>query len=101
MGICSSQGGALARRKHARHGAWGVRTIIEERALPPEPVQPPPKHLRCAADEDPERRRRGRIRWEPPDCRALVYAAERRGEHPGARTAVGAVGPERKNQSHE
>src|SRR5262249_41095687 len=33
-----------------------------------EPAHPPADHLRCAADEDPERRRRGRLRREWPDA---------------------------------
>src|SRR5262245_36418400 len=72
---------ALTPREHAGHAARGIRAIVEERRRPAEPEHPPAEHLRCAAGEDSERRRRWRVRRERPHGGAFVDAAKWRAEH--------------------
>src|SRR5215831_17411005 len=73
---CRSKGCALTPREHARHGAWSVRAIVEERSRPSEAAHPPAEHLRCAADGDPKRRRR-----EWADGATFVDSAKGRAKH--------------------
>ena len=85
------KGCTLISREYARHGARGFRAIVEERRRPAEAEHPPAEYLRCAAGEDSERRRCGRVRRERPDSGAFVDAAERRAEHlvPGTTVSLG------------
>src|SRR5262249_37289928 len=86
-----SKSRTLTLREHARHGARGIRAIVEERRRPAESEHPPDEYLRCAAGEECERRRRGRVRRQRPDGGAFVDAAERRAEHlvPGTTVSPG------------
>src|SRR6516164_11467337 len=62
---------------------------------------PPAEYLRCSVDEDPERRRRGRVRREQPDGGTFVDAAERRAEHLVPGTTAGPVDHERMNHGDD
>src|SRR5215813_9929089 len=96
-----SKGCALTPREHARRGARSVRAIVEERSRPSEAAHPPAEHLRCAADRDPERRRRGRRRRERPDGGAFVDSAKGRAEHHVSGMAVRLVVHETVDQSDQ
>jgi hypothetical protein len=88
-------------REHARYGARSLRTIVEERRRPVEPAHPPVEQLRRAAGEEPERRRRWRLRRERPDGGAFVDAAERRAEYRVPRAVVGLVVHEGMNHADD
>src|SRR5262249_53202669 len=92
---------ALASREDARHGAWGICAIVEERRRPAQPEQPPTEYLGCAVCEDAERRRRGRIRRERPDGGAFVDAAAGQTEYVVTGTTVSPVGHERMNHGDD
>ena len=96
-----SKGGALALREQARRRAWSLRLVVEKWCRPSEPADPPAKHHGRAASEDPERRRRSRIRRERPDGGAFEDAAERQAEDLVSGTTVGLVVHERMNDGDD
>jgi len=96
-----SKGCTLTSREHARHGAGAIRAIVEERRRPGEAENPPAEYLRCAAGEDSEGRRRGRVRRERPDGGAFVDATERRAENLVPGTTVSPVDHKRMNHGDD
>jgi hypothetical protein len=95
------KGCTLTPREHARHGAGAVHAIVEERRRPGEAENPPAEYFRCAAGEDSEGRRGGRVRRERPDGEAFVNAAERWAEHVVPGTTVGSMDHKRMNQGDD